>query len=227
MRKLNEILAVILLSLAAVLVAAIGLRAYDNFMISRQARQEQRMQEEILTRNQEANDRVLEMRQEIQELSEDREKLVQFLKEIQTVEEEAAIIPVSKMLDIQESGMSGGQTGLEMTSLSGNAADASINMANMSENSLYTAENELNERENATGMSWLMTTMSDKMMSVSENDVISGNELSVSGNDTVSRNERSVSGNDTVSGNEHRNAAKDTVTVKQRSMTRNRRETKN
>ncbi len=211
MRKLNEILAVILLSLAAVLVAAIGLRAYDNFMISRQARQEQRMQEEILTRNQEANDRVLEMRQEIQELSEDREKLVQFLKEIQTVEEEAAIIPVSKMLDIQESGMSGGQTGLEMTSLSGNAADASINMANMSENSLYTAENELNERENATGMSWLMTTMSDKMMSVSENDVISGNELSVSGNDTVSRNERSVSGNDTVSENELSMSGNDTV----------------
>ncbi len=132
MRKLNEILAVILLSLAAVLVAAIGLRAYDNYMSARQTKQEQRMQEEILARNREANDRVLEMRQEIQELSEDREKLVQFLEEIQTVQAEAAVIPVSNMFDVQESGMSGGRTILDMTSLSENMADTSINMESLS-----------------------------------------------------------------------------------------------
>lgn len=202
MRKLNEILAVILLSLAAVLVAAIGLRAYDNYMNGRQARQEQRAQEEILARNREAHDRVLEMRQEIQELSEDREKLAQFLEEIQTVQEEATVIPVSSMIDVQESGMSGDMNDLDMTSLSENMADMSINTADVSENSVRAAENGLNKRENTTSVSWNMTSVSDKLMSVSGNDTISGNKMSVSGNGTVSGNELSVSGNDTVSGDD-------------------------
>lgn len=224
MRKVNEILAVILLSLVAVLVAAIGLRAYDNYMSGRQVRQEKREQEEILARNREANDRVLEMRQEIQELSEDREKLAQFLEEIQTVQEEAAVIPVSSMIDAQESGMSGDLTDLNMTSLSENMADTSTDTAEVSENLVRAADNTANERENTTSVSWNMTGMSDKPMnvsgndatsgnhlSVSENSTISGNELSVSGNGTISENGLSVSGNDTVSGNELSVSGNDTV----------------
>lgn len=211
MKKLNEILAVILLSLVAVLVAAIGLRAYDNYMSGRQARQEQRMQEEILARNREANDRVLEMRQEIQELSEDREKLVQFLEEIQTVQAEAPVIPVSRMLDVQESGMSGSLIDSDMTYLSEDMADLSINMAELSENSLYETENALHEGDNMTSLSWNMTDVSDVLMNVSGNDVISGNELSISENGTVSGNELSISGNSTVSGNELSVSGNDTV----------------
>ncbi len=221
MRKLNEILAVVLLSLAAVLVAAIGLRAYDNYMSSRQARQEKRTQEKILARNREANDRVLEMRQEIQALSEDREQLAQFLEEIQTVQEDATIIPVSRMFDIQESGMSEGLIHSDMMSLSGNMTEMSVNMADVSENSLCTAENAANYRENATSMSWDMTSMSDEMMGVSGNDAIFGNGLSVSGNGAVSGNELSVSGNGTVSGNELSVSENDTISGNELSVSGN------
>lgn len=194
MRKLNEILAVILLSLAAVLVAAIGLRAYDAFVINRQVRQERWEQEQVLARNREANDRVREMRQEIQELSEDRERLVQFLEEIQTMQTEATAIPVSMMFDTQESGMSGNLPDLDMTSLSENAAD-------MSENAVEEAETVGNEAENTTSLSGNMTSMTDNVTGMSQNSTLSENRFSVSGNHSQSENGLDISGDNSVSGN--------------------------
>lgn len=217
MKKINEILAVILLALAAVLVAAIGFRAYDSYMIDRQEKQERREQEQVLSRNREAHDRVLEMRQEIEELSADRERLSLFLEGLQEVQTEE-VIPVSMMFEV-ESGMTGGvpESGITgewsesgMTLMSEEVADASIDMATMSENGTFAAENLLNNSENTTSMSWDTTTVSDNMMYVSENSIIAGitpmadeNGASLSENDTISENGVSLSGNDsdTVSGN--------------------------
>lgn len=178
MKKVNEILAVILLSLAAVLAAAIGFQTYDTYVNDKQAKREQQEQEQVLSRNREANERVLEMREEIQELSADRERLGQFLEELQMAEPEE-VIPVSMMVEMSgeqpESGMTGGRQECGMA-------------------------DELPEQE--------MTLMSDDMMyvldnipSLSENDTISGNTLSLSGNDAVSENTLSLSGNDAVSEN--------------------------
>lgn len=170
MKKLNEILAVILLSLAAVLVAAIGFRVYDSYMIGRQEKKARQEQERILSRNREAHDRVLEMRREIEELSADRESLLQFLEEMQTSEAEVeAVIPVSMMFEV-ESGMTGGVPEMEMALVSENNAVVD-NMPNLPEGD-----------------------------TISGNDTISGDTLSLSGNDTVSEDTLSLSGNDTVSG---------------------------
>lgn len=82
MRKINEILAVVILSLLAVLLAAVGMRLYDTYVTNKQMESEIRQQEEVLSRNREVHDRVQEMRQEIEALAGDREKLGQFLEEI-------------------------------------------------------------------------------------------------------------------------------------------------
>ena len=211
MKKINEILAVILLALAAVLVAAIVFRAYDSYMNDRQEKQERREQEQVLSRNREAHDRVLEMRREIEELSADRESLLQFLEEIRTTETEV-VIPVSMMVET-ESGMTGGlpesdMTGerLEsgMTLLSEDMADASIDTASVSENGVFAANDLINNVENTTNMSWNVTTVSDNMMNVSGNDAVTGMIPNLAENDTISEDEMSLSGNDrdSVSGNE-------------------------
>ena len=224
MKRVNEILAVILLSLAAVLVAAIGLRAYDAYVIKEREKQEQREQEEVLARNRQANDRVLEMRREIEELSEDREMLVQFLEEIQTDKTEM-VIPVSMMVD---EGMSGSLSESDMTSLSENTTDVSDNMTivsdyitdvsengGISENALLedgrsVSENDLSVSGNSLSVSG-NDAVSGNSLSVSGNDAVSGNSLSVSGNDAVSGNSLSVSGNDAVSGNSLSVSGNDTV----------------
>ncbi|MBD5490855.1 MAG: hypothetical protein HDR16_01640, partial [Lachnospiraceae bacterium] len=118
MRKINEILAIVILSLLAVLLAAIGLRSYDTFATRRE-------QEKILSRNQEANDRVQEMRQEIQELSRDREKLMQFLEEIQTestVVKETETVSVTAMFDEEWESLSENTGWSENTTMSGNGS---------------------------------------------------------------------------------------------------------
>lgn len=235
MKKWNEILAVILLTLVAVLVAAIGLRAYNAYVFHDQARQERREQEQVLARNREANDRVREMRQEIQALSEDREKLAQFLEEIQAEPIETAAVPVSMMADAQESGMSGSLSDSDMSSMSDNTTYVSDNMTNMSDNEILLSEQDTisdNTRfvsennaisENTPSLSDNNTasentlplsgsdTVSGNMLSLSGNDTASGNTLSLSGNDTVSEDTLSLSGNDTVSENTLSVSGNDTI----------------
>ncbi len=210
MKKINEILAVIILSLMAVLVAAVGLRIYDTYVTNREIETQIRRQEEILSRNREANDRVQEMEQEIQELSGDREKLRQFLEEIQADNREA--VPAAAMFEPEESGMSGN------VSMSENTPDVSENTADsgwsentvtpgMSENGLSMSENTLSMSGNDT-MSGNGLSMSENTLSMSGNDTMSGNglsmsenTLSMSGNDAMSGNALSMSGNSTMSGN--------------------------
>lgn len=225
MRKINEILAVVILSLLAVLVAAVGMRLYATHVVNREIETELKQQEEVLSRNREAHDRVREMRQEIEALSGDREKLGQFLEEIR-MDDEAAV-PVAAMMGFDTSGMSGNQELSEETpgisengtdtladsTVSENGTSVSENnvvlgkAADVSDNTTSVSDNMISVSDNATNMSDNMTdvsgedTISGNMSSVSGNETISGNVTSVSGNDAESGNVTSVSGNDTVSGN--------------------------
>jgi len=198
MKKINEILAVVILSLMAVLVAAVGLRVYDTYITNQEIETQIRKQEQVLSRNREANDRVQEMQQEIQELSGNKEKLRQFLEEIQIENQEA--VPAAAMVDTgEEAAFYSGEGGM-----SGDAG--------MSENALYVSgdtgepsqsENTMTsgDTENEFSMSG-NSTMSGNELSMSGNSTMSGNEISMSGNSTMSGNELSMSGNSTMSGNE-------------------------
>ena len=229
MRKINEILAVVILSLLAVLVAAVGMRLFDTYVVNKKIESEVRQQEEVLSRNREAHDRVQEMRQEIEVLSGDREKLGQFIEEIR-MDDEAAV-PAVAMTGFDTSGMSGNQEQLEQSQdaaddrqpLSENRMDALENSA-VSENGTCVSENNVvsdNEADvsdntssvsdNVINVSDNATNMSDNMTSVSENDTISGNAFNMSGNDTISGNTYSISGNSTVSGNTYSISGNSTV----------------
>ncbi|MDE5718686.1 MAG: hypothetical protein K2I53_13935, partial [Lachnospiraceae bacterium] len=184
MKRINEILAVVILSLMAVLLAAVGMRLYDTYIIDQEMESEIRQQEEVLSRNREAHDRVQEMRREIEELSEDREKLGQFLEEIRMDDEEA--VPVSSMMDFDMGGMSGNlAVSEEMPEESEHVGDISGNIT-VSDHGFSVPGGEM---------------ISDNTLNMSDNDTISGNTTGVSGNDAVSGNTTSVSGNDAVSGN--------------------------
>ncbi len=229
MRKINEILAVVILSLLAVLVAAVGMRLFDTYVVNKKIESEVRQQEEVLSRNREAHDRVQEMRQEIEALSGDREKLGQFIEEIR-MDDEAAV-PAVAMTGFDTSGMSGNQEQLEQSQdatddrqpLSEIRMDALENSA-VSENGTCVSENNVvsdNEADvsdntssvsdNVISVSDNATNMSDNMTSVSENDTISGNAFNMSGNDTISGNTYSISGNSTVSGNTYSISGNSTV----------------
>lgn len=219
MKRVNEILAVVILSLMAVLLAAVGMRLYDTHVIDRQTKSVLKQQEEVLSRNREVHDRVQEMRQEIEALSGDREKLGQFLEEIRMDFEEA--VPVSSMMDLDMSGMSGnlavseempeepGHTGdisgndgsvSDNDTISGNAINVSGNSA-ISGNTTSVSENMTSVSDNATSMSDDATNVSENTSSVSDNALyVSGNAIDISGNGTVSQN-TSISENETVSGN--------------------------
>lgn len=206
MKRVNEILAVVILSLMAVLLAAVGMRLYDTYVINRQAETETKRQEEVLSRNKEAHDRVQEMRREIEELSGDREKLGQFLDEIRMDYEDA--VPVSAMMDFDTSGMSGSRDVPEEThEVSENAVDESDNVTTVSGNIIGVSANDI-VSGNALDVSGNDTgTVSENAPGISENAaVVSGNTVSISENDTVSENgmvseNAAISGNESVSGN--------------------------
>ena len=190
MKKMNEILAVVIISLMGVLVAAVGLRVYDSYITNREMETQIRKQEEVLSRNREAHDRVEQMRQEIQELSADKEKLQQFLEEIKLENQET--VPASSMTEPfvpEDSGMSGRE------SMSENTPDGSETPGpGMSENTTVPGE-----AENALSMSG-NSTMSENELSMSGNSTMSENGLSMSDNSTMSENGLSMSGNSTISG---------------------------
>lgn len=230
MRKINEILAVVILSLLAVLLAAVGMRLYDTYVTNKQMESEIRQQEEVLSRNREAHDRVQEMRQEIEVLAGDREKLGQFLEEIRMDDAEA--VPVTVMMGIDTGGMSGDwELPEEWQGVSENGTDVLedggvlANGTSVSENNLVSgnttgvSDNTTSVSDNMISLSDNTTNMSDNMTSVSSNDMISGNTSDISGNDTisgnstVSGNELSVSGNDSLSGNDFRVSDDSTVSV--------------
>lgn len=88
MRKVNEVLLISIFILTALLAAVVGLKAYNIYETNRelQKEQEEKAFEEVLARNAEAQNRVQEMESEIQEMTKDRQKLEQFISDIQKAE---------------------------------------------------------------------------------------------------------------------------------------------
>ncbi len=197
MKKINEILAVVILSLMAVLVAAVGLRIYDTYITNSEIETQIKKQEQVLARNREANDRVQEMRQEIQELSADRERLEQFLEELR-LENQKAVQAAAQEQEPGEGGMSGNESMSDNgLSVSGDGLESGI-----SENAAVAGEpgdgSSLSENGYAVSGS---NVISGGGFSMSENDAMPGSGYGVSGNDTMSGNGFSMSGNDSMSAN--------------------------
>lgn len=231
MKRINEILAVVILSLLAVLVAAVGMRLYDTYVVNGEIEAEWKQQEEVLSRNREAHDRVQEMRREIEALSRDREKLGQFLEEIRMDYEEA--VPVAAMMDFDMSGMSGGQEiAEERQGVSENADDASDAMMSPSENETGLTDDKQSLSENGTDDSGTSavsengagnsgahvvlgkaTDVSDNTTSVSENMIyVSDNTTNMSDSTTNMSDNMSIEPNhDTISGNVPSMSGNDTV----------------
>ncbi len=167
MRRINEILAVVILSLMAVLVAAVGMRLYDTYVINKKMESEIRQQEEVRSRNREAHDRVQEMRREIEELSGDRDRLGQFLEEIGMDLGEA--IPVTSMMGVDTGGMSGNRERSEEPGMSAFEDAASIsgngtisgNAASISGNGTISGNSAVSENTTISGNGTLSGNMLD------------------------------------------------------------------
>lgn len=214
MKKINEILAVVILSLMAVLVAAVGLRIYDTYITNSEIETQIKKQEQVLARNREANERVQEMRQEIQELSADRERLEQFLEELR-LENQEAVLAAAQEQEPGEGGMSGNESmsdnglsvsGDDMESgISENAAGEPGDGSSLSGNDSMSGDGfsmSGNDSMSGDGVSmWGNDSMSGNGFGMSGNDSMSANGFSMSGNDSMSANGFSMSGNGTVSGN--------------------------
>ena len=86
MKKINELLVVLIFILTAVLAAAVGFKAYGIYDRDRRLAREQEEIElaQLFARNEEAQNRVQEMQAEIQELTQDKEALANFIGQIQT-----------------------------------------------------------------------------------------------------------------------------------------------
>ena len=165
MRKLNEILMVVILMLTAVLAGAVGLKAYQNYDARRQLaiQMEEEALAEMMARNEEAQERVKQMSQEIEHLAkDDKEELTRFVEEIQTRQTSVSEnISISDNISVSEN-----------QSVSGNisvSGDLSV-----SGNSTVSGNQSISE--NST---------------ISENSLVSGN-ISVSGNQTVSGNDGEI-----------------------------------
>lgn len=183
MKRLNEILLVFIFMLTAVLAASVGLKAYDIYDTNRRLAREQEELElaQVLARNEEAQSRVSEMRKEIMELTEDKERLERFILQIQNGEMDASLNDVS----------GNGTVSLNST-ISGNAT--------VSSNSTVSGNGTISSDSTVSGNG---TVSSDSTVSgngtVSSNSTLSGNGI-ISGSGSVSSN-AAVSSNGTVSGN--------------------------
>lgn len=121
--KLNEILLISVFILTALLAAVVGLKAYDIYETNRELAREQEEREfaEVLARNTEAQNRVVEMEAELQELTKDRQKLEQFITSIQTVEDSAVSDEVVSDNGGLGDGTVSGDAGIWDNAVSGNA----------------------------------------------------------------------------------------------------------
>lgn len=187
MKKLNEVLLVFIFMLTAVLAAAVGLKAYDIYDTNRQLAREQEEMEmaQVLARNEEAQNRVSQMREEIMELAQDREELERFISRIQNGDMAASAKST-------EETVSGNSTVSENSTVSDNSMVSGNNMA--SDNSTVSGNGTVSENTAVLGGSILFA-----------GGTASGND-SVSGNDTVSGNLEPFfhgvpNGTGTVSGN--------------------------
>lgn len=176
MRKVNEILLVIIFTLTAVLAAAVGLKAYDIYDTNRRIAREQEELElaQVFARNEEVQSRVIQLQEEILELAEDREELERFLKRMESGE----LLPKAEDLAAEADTVSANVT------VSGNKSTVSANITVSGNKSIVSSDDTVSGN---TGM-------------VSANGIISGSDT-MSSEVTISGNESMVSFDSTVSGN--------------------------
>lgn len=195
MKKVNEILIVLIFILTGVLAAAVGFRAYQIYEEDKLLAEEQEEAElaQVLARNQEAQARVQEMQTEIQQLAENREELERFIAQIQN-EESAGYDMMSEDLAEEESvSVSDDFTVSDNVSVSENAYVS--DNALVSDNAFVSGNGPVSGNASLSGNSFVSDNMS-----LSGNSFVSDN-TSLSGNSLVSDN-TFLSGNTTVSGND-------------------------
>ena len=161
MKRVNEILLVIIFTLTAVLAAAVGLKAYDIYDTNRRLAREQEEMElaQVLARNEEVQSRVVQLQKEILELAEDREELERFINRLEN----------SELLSAVEDLADGTGTVSSNDMVSGNNSTVSSNAA-VSGNGTMTSDGMISGND-----------------TVSSNSTVSGNGT-VSSNSTVSGN---------------------------------------
>lgn len=206
MKKVNEILIVLIFILTAVLAATVGFRAYQIYEEDRMLAEEREEAElaQVFARNQEAQNRVQEMQTEIQQLAEDREELERFIAQIQNEESAGYDMMTDGFIGEENAAASDVLIVSDNVSVSENAyvSDNALAFENA-----YVSDNTL-VSENAHVSSSQMVSGNGSLSGnefVSGNASVSGNGLvsdnaSLSGNSFVSDN-ASLSGNTTVSGN--------------------------
>lgn len=200
MKRINEILIVMIFILTAVLAAAVGFKAYDVYDTNRRLAKEQEEMEvrQVFVRNQEAQNRVMEMEAEFQELTGDVAGLEQLITKIQNGgQDEAADGTVSMNGTVSEN-------------------RANYGYGTVSENIAGYGYGTVSENMPAHGYAAVSGNAAASYGTVSGNVVLHG--FTVSGNivqygyETVSENgmlsdgavifgNRTVSANGTVSGN--------------------------
>ena len=190
MKRVNEILLVVIFMLTAVLAAAVGLKAYDVYDTNRQlARQQEEMElAQVFARNEEVQGRVSQLQEEILKLAANREELERFINRIESGE----LLAVAEDLAEENGSVPAGDT------VSGNNA--------LSSDGTVSGNNALSSDSTVSGNGTLSSGST-----ISGNDRISADRVS-SGEDTVSSNgtvsfngmiigEGTVSSDTSVSGN--------------------------
>ena len=207
MKKVNEILIVLIFILTAVLAAAVGFRAYQIYEEDKLIAEEQEEAElaQVFARNQEAQNRVQEMQEEIQQLAEDREELQRFIAQIQNEEAAGYYIMPDDFIGAESASVSEDFTVSDNVSVSENSYVS--DNAFVSENSYVSSNETVSGNDSLLGNGSVSDNSSLSGNSfVSDNSSLSGNGFvsdnsSLSGNSLVSDND-SWSGNTTLSGND-------------------------
>lgn len=195
MKKVNEILIVLIFILTGVLAAAVGFRAYQIYEEDKLLAEEQEEAElaQVLARNQEAQARVQEMQTEIQQLAENREELERFIAQIQNEESAGYDMMSEDLAEAESASASDDFTVSDNVSVSENAhvSDSAL----VSENAYVSSSEMVSGNDSLSGNGFVSDNAS-----LSGNSLVSDN-ISLSGNSLVSGN-ASLSGNTTVSGND-------------------------
>ena len=195
MKKVNEILIVLIFILTGVLAAAVGFRAYQIYEEDKLLAEEQEEAElaQVFARNQEAQARVQEMQTEIQQLAENREELERFIAQIQNEEAAGYDMMPDDLAEAESVSVSDDFTVSDNVSVSENAY--------VSDNALVSDNAHVSGSEPVSGNDSLAGNSL-----VSDNISLSGNSL-VSDNVSWSSN-TTLSGNDSVYGPDYMTLAK-------------------
>ena len=170
MRKVNQILLGLIFILTIVLTAAVGFIAYDLYGTNKRfAREEEDLEmAQLLARNQEAQDRIREMEEELQQLAEDKAELQWFIAQIQNAELADYDMVSGNLAALNSSTVTENAVALENSMVSENKAV--LGNAIVSENGM------VSENSTVSGNA-----------AVSENGTLSGNAADL-GNSAVSGN---------------------------------------